>query len=201
MNKIIQKVTFFGSASLSEKSKPWQDAFKTASFLAQNGYQIVDGGGPGIMNAATQGALSVGGKVTGVTLYPDDMKNFEGRDKDNLLFREIKVKNYLKRTFGLMEQGDCFVIFKGGSGTISEFGMSWALAKLYFGHQKPIFLYGDFWKNIIEVFQKKMEIDKEEMESLAIVNSPEAVLWSIEKWEKKMEKLNHSDHLQAKYSL
>lgn len=201
MKKFIKKVTFFGSATLGDSTTVWQDAYNTAKFLAQNDYLIVDGGGPGIMSAATQGARSGGGKVIGVTLYPEDMKNFEGRDKDNILFKEIKAKNYLKRTFGLLEQGDCFVIFKGGSGTVSEFGMAWALAKLYYGHHKPIFLYGDFWKNILWAFEKNMEIDKEEEESLMIVNSPEAILWAIERWEKKMGKLNHDDHPRGKYSL
>ena len=93
MKKFIKKVTFFGSATLGDSTTVWQDAYNTAKFLAQNDYLIVDGGGPGIMSAATQGARSGGGKVIGVTLYPEDMKNFEGRDKDNILFKEIKAKN------------------------------------------------------------------------------------------------------------
>lgn len=201
MARIIRKIAFFGSASIEEDDPVWQDAFNTAKYLVKNGFEIVDGGGPGIMSAATQGAKAVGGKVTGITLYPEDMKNFEGRDKWNLLDREIRAKNYLKRTFGLLEHGDCFVIFKGGTGTISEFGMSWALAKLYFGHHKPIFLFGEYWGKIVKVFRKYMEIDKEEIDSLFIVNSPESVLYGIQKWEKKMQKLDHGEHTEGKYSL
>lgn len=201
MNKYIKRVTFFGSASLTEENRVWQEAYNAASFLAQNGYEIVDGGGPGIMRAATQGARSAGGRVLGITLYPEDMKNFEGRDKENILFKEIKAKNYLKRTFGLLEHGDCFVVFKGGSGTISEFGMCWALAKLYYGHHKPIFLYGSFWEKIISAFKKTMEIDNQELESLMIVDSPEGILWAIKRWEKKMQKVKHDGHLSGKYSL
>ncbi|EKE14280.1 MAG: hypothetical protein ACD_12C00592G0001, partial [uncultured bacterium] len=87
------------------------------------------------------------------------------------------------------------------SGTISEFGMSWALAKLYYGHHKPIFLYGSFWKNIIHTFEKTMEIDNQELKSLIIVDSPEGILWAIERWEKKMQKVNHEGHLSGKYTL
>jgi len=54
------------------------------------------------------------------------------------------MPNYVERTLKLLELGEIYVIFNGGTGTISEFGMAWGLARLYFGNHKPMVLFGQF---------------------------------------------------------
>ncbi|MCX6726542.1 MAG: TIGR00730 family Rossman fold protein, partial [Candidatus Shapirobacteria bacterium] len=61
--KIIVRVAFFGDAEAVEGQKHFDLAMKTAQLLAENGYIIINGGGPGIMLAATLGAKIGGGKV------------------------------------------------------------------------------------------------------------------------------------------
>ena len=78
-----------------------------------------------------------------------------------------------------MERGQVYVIFNGGTGTISEFGMAWGLARLYFGHHKPLILYGDFWMDIIAAFKKNMKIRPEEMRVFKYANTPHGVLQAI----------------------
>lgn len=136
MNKIKQ-VTYLGFADANENDPLYKDAYEVAKFLAGKGLVTINGGGPGTMRATSQGAKSVGGKTIGATFYPKDITNFEGRDPKNSLDEEIKTNNYLERTLKLLELGDVYVIFKGGTGTISEFGMAWGLARLYYGHHKP----------------------------------------------------------------
>lgn len=183
----LKAVTFLGSARVLPSDRVYQAAFETAKLLAQNGYEIIDGGGPGVMKAATQGGKLGGAKVTGVTFYPTDMELFEARDITNKIDVEIKQENYLQRTLKLLETGQVFLIFKGGTGTVSEFGMAWGLAKLYFGHHKPLILYGDFWYEIIEAFAKNMMIREEELKVYTIVNNPDAVLAAIHRIEKKID--------------
>lgn len=195
--KHIQNVAIFGYADTTEKEELFQDVFKTSKALAEAGYTIVDGGGPGVMLAASMGGKAGGGKVIGVTLYPKDMKNFEGKDPKNLLDVEIKTDTYVERTLTLMKQGQVYVIFKGGTGTISEFGMAWGLARLYFGHHKPLILYGKFWKKIIDAFRENMLLRKEEDKVYKIVDSPEGVLEAINEFEKEIEKGEHGEHLKA----
>jgi predicted Rossmann-fold nucleotide-binding protein len=91
--------------------------------------------------------------------------------------------------FKLLEHGDMFIIFKGGSGTISEFGTAWVLAKIYYGHHKPFILYGDFWEDIIDCVKKNMNIDHEELSVFEIVTRREDVLPTIKRFEKKMKKI------------
>lgn len=195
--KHIQNVAIFGYANLDNKENLFEEVFEVSKKLAEAGYTVVDGGGPGVMLAASLGAKEGGGKVVGVTLYPKDMKNFEGKDPKNLLDKEIKTDTYIERTLTLMKTGQVYVIFKGGTGTISEFGMAWGLARLYFGHHKPLILYGKFWEEIIAAFKKNMFMREEEMKVFKIVENAEEVLQAINEFEKEIEKGEHGEHLKA----
>ena len=135
------------------------------------------------MRAVSEGAKAAKGTAIGVTFYPKDITNFEGRDPQNPFDVEIKTKNYLERTLKLLELGDAYVVLKGGTGTISEFGMSWGLARLYFGHHKPLILYGEFWNNIIDAFVKNMRIRPEELKVYKVVNTPEEALRALNTFE------------------
>jgi predicted Rossmann-fold nucleotide-binding protein len=149
------------------------------------------------MLAATMGAKAGGGHVTGVTLYPKDMKNFEGRDPKNLMDEEIKTNSYVERTLTLMSEGQVYVVFNGGTGTVSEFAMAWGLARLYFGHHKPLILYGKFWKKIIKAFQENMHMRKEEAKVFKIVDEPMEVLAAIKEFEDEIERGEHDHHVKA----
>lgn len=192
----IEQIAIFGSAHADLDSDIVKEVFEVSKRLALAGYIVVDGGGPGVMRAATMGAKSVGGKVIGITLQADTYMHYEGRDLENKFDIEIKAKNYVERTLALMREGQVYIIFKGGTGTISEFGMSWGLAKLYFGHHKPLILYGEFWKKIITAFKENMMITKEEQAVYKIVSTPEGVLNAIMEFEDELKKGKHK-HLQT----
>ena len=197
---LIQNVTFLGYADAKEADDPFKAAYEAARLCAQAGYTVVNGGGPGVMKAATMGAKSAGGKAIGVTFFPKDIPVFEGRDPTNKVDHLTVVENYLERTLKLLELGHIYVIFNGGTGTISEFGMAWGLARLYFGHHKPLILYGDFWQEIIFAFTKGMYIRAEERNVFKIVNKPEAVVPAILEFEKKMASADH-DHKNPVFSI
>ena len=187
----IQNVAIFGFADACENGELFKSVREVTKKLAQASYTVVDGGGPGVMRAATIGAKEGGGKVIGITLYSEDIPNFEGRDPKNLFDEEIKTTNYVERTLALMKTGQVYVIFNGGSGTISEFGMAWGLAKLYFGHHKPLILYGKFWQNIIAAFKENMLMRPQELEVYKIVDSPEGVLDAIKQFEDELKTEEH----------
>ncbi len=193
----IENIAIFGSSSSCPPGSPlYKQVMVVTQKLAELGYTIVDGGGPGVMEAATVGAKLGGGKVIGVTLNPKDMTHFEGRDLKNNFDQEIKTTNYVERTLTLMKEGQVYVIFNGGTGTISEFGMAWGLARLYFGHHKPLILYGKYWKRIIKAFKNNMMMRPEEFKVFKIVNSPDEVLEAIKEFEKEIERGDHH-HLKA----
>ncbi len=190
--KFIRNIAFFGDANISPTDETYKAAFDVAELLASNGYAVVDGGGPGVMEAATGGAEKANGKTISVTFDPVNAPGFEGKYVKNVTDQEIVTTNYIERMFKLMEYGDVFIVFKGGSGTISEFGTAWVLAKLYFGHHKPFILYGDFWVEIIDVIKKNMNIDSNEYSVFEICRSKEDVLATIKKFEKNITSRDHS---------
>lgn len=189
----IKNIAFFGDADISTTDETYTQAFKLAELLACEGYVIVDGGGPGVMEAATSGAQKSEGKTLTVTFDPTNAPGFEGKYIGNVPDEEIVTTNYIERMFKLMEYGDAFILFKGGSGTISEFGTAWVLAKLYYGHHKPFILFGSYWAEIIDVFRKNMNIDNKELSVFEIANRVEDVLPIIKKFEKQMNERDHSN--------
>lgn len=190
-SEIINRVAIFGFADAPEGTELFKDAFDTAAALAQTGYLVVDGGGPGVMRAATEGAHAAGGRVIGVTFYPKEMVRYEGKDPLNKVDEEVITQNYVERTLKLLERGQVYVIFNGGTGTISEFGMAWGLARLYFGHHKPMVLYGDFWREIMEVFKKNMQLREGDLTVFKIADSPHKVLQNITEFGREIEEGKH----------
>lgn len=187
----IDQITIFGSSHAKKGNLVVKEAYEVCEALAEVGYIVVNGGGPGVMRAATMGAKSSGGKVIGVTFQADKSMHYEGRDPKNLFDIEIKTANYVERTLALLGEGQVYVVFKGGTGTISEFGMAWGIARLYFGHHKPLILYGKFWKNIIQAFKENMMLTKEELEVYKIVDSPQEVLRAIIEFEEELKRGEH----------
>lgn len=188
---IIKNIAFFGDAHVSKDSKVYKDAYDIAKHVAEEGYTIVNGGGPGVMDASTQGAESVAGETLSVTFDPKDAPGYEGRYIGNVTDKEIITTNYIERMFKLLEHADMFIVFKGGSGTLSEFGTAWVLAKLYYGHHKPFILYGKHWKKMINVIKTNMLVDQQELSVFKIVTKRENVLPTIHKFEKQLLSIGH----------
>jgi uncharacterized protein (TIGR00730 family) len=188
---VFKKIAFFGDAAVLPESTYYQSAYHAAKKLAKMGYVIVNGGGPGIMDASTRGAESVNGQTLSVTFYPEHASGFEGRYLSNVTDKEIKTPNYIERMFKLMEESDIFLIFQGGTGTISEFGTAWVLAKLYYGHHKPFILVGSFWRPVIGAMHDNLLIDAKEMDVFRIVDSIDDIVPTMKKLEMALNKIDH----------
>lgn len=173
----IKTAGFFGGHAFTENTQEYKYAKETARLLAKSGLMVVNGGGPGIMKASTEGAHAGGGKVLAITTYYGGWgrANFEGTDDTNKFDKEIIADNYFTRTQKLLETGDVHIIFRGGEGTISEWGMTWALSKIHEGGNKPIILFGDFWQDIMDVVNEKMLIKQGKDALYQIVTKPDQV--------------------------
>jgi uncharacterized protein (TIGR00725 family) len=179
----IRYVALFGSADIDPEHPLYKEAFKVARFLAYNNKVVVNGGGPGVMAAATEGARSVGGETLAVTFYPTDMPEFEGRFTENHVDREIKTANYIERMFGLMDNSDAFIIFQGGTGTLSEWTTAWLLAHLYYGNHKPLILYGEFWHDVLKVIVDHFFIGEKEQRVYKVVKNEEELIAALNAFE------------------
>ncbi len=182
---MIKNVAFFGWSEAKPQSSLFQEAKATAALLAKNGFHLINGGGPGVMLATTLGAQQSGGRVTTVTFNPRHMDFFEGRDPQNQADENFQMDTYEDRTEKLISLGDAFIIFNGGTGTISELGMVWSLARLFYKKHKPLLFYGNFWYEILETIARNMKLREEELKVYRVVNSPQQVLASLQTINKK----------------
>lgn len=178
--KII-KVAFLGGAAWQPEDQTFKEAFDTAKLLAQNGYEIVNGGGPGVMRASTLGAQAAGGKTLAITYHPNKSKaHYEGCDPLNPADEEVYTLDYFDRTKVMLQNSDIHIVFKGSIGTLSELGMSWINSWIHEPNNKPIILYGEFWKEILAVLSKHMYLKHHEETILIICSTPEEVLKYIQ---------------------
>src|SRR3989304_9203862 len=94
---LIKNICFFGDSQVPKSNPVYAAAYEIAKELAEEGFTIVDGGGPGVMDAATQGAKAGNGETLSVTFYPHDAPGFEGRYLGNITDKEIVTTNYIDR--------------------------------------------------------------------------------------------------------
>ncbi|MCB9813303.1 MAG: LOG family protein [Pseudomonadales bacterium] len=182
----IKNVAIFGSADVDELHPLYKETFKVARYLAYHDKVVIDGGGPGVMDAATKGAQSAGGDTLAVTFYPKDMPEFEGRFFENNVDKEIKTANYVERMFGLMDNADAFICFRGGTGTLSEWATAWLLAHLYYGNHKPIILYGEFWEDLMRVIFDHFMVGEKEKSIYKIVKDEEELIQALNEFENEL---------------
>jgi len=181
--KKIRKVAFLGGSQWKPGDQPFEDAKAVGKLLAENGYEIVNGGGPGVMRAATEGAHSGGGRSLAITYHPNKPKtHYEGVDPKNEFDEEIITLDYFDRTKVMLQNSDLHVVFNGSIGTLSELGMSWVVSWIHEPNHKPIILYGDFWKEFITVIKKNMLLKHGEEMLLEICTTPEEVLQFVKNW-------------------
>jgi predicted Rossmann-fold nucleotide-binding protein len=178
---VIKKVAFLGDADAKRYQLHWRSAYKIAKLLAENGFDIVNGGGPGVMLASTLGAKAANGRVELVIIPKEnEPDSFEGSHKRNLALADkiYYEKDYHNRLSKIVAISDAFVIFKGGTGTISEVGLTWELAKFDYkkGIVEPLVFYGKAWENIIKQMKKSLPLTKDETSVYSIAKKPEDVL-------------------------
>lgn len=183
----LQRIGIFGSADVDEHHPLYQEVFNVARTLAYHDKLIVDGGGPGTMEAATKGAQSAGGATLTVTFYPKDAPEFEGKDTDNVADKEIKTATYIERMFTLIDNADAFICFQGGTGTLSEWATVWLLAHIYHGHHKPIVLYGGFWEAVVDTITENFFIGEQEKSVFRIARDEGELLAALDAFETELQ--------------
>lgn len=185
-DKKIKRVAFFGDADLKQDDQSCLAAKEAAELLAKNGYIVVNGGGPGIMLAATIGAKAGKGKVELVVLDPKKQPdNYEGIDQENYTMADkvYETNNYPERLNKLIEIADAFVVFNGGTGTLSEVGMVWEQAKFDYGRHEPVIFFGEQWEKVVNDLASGMNYEAKEKRVVTVAKTASEVLKALEQVE------------------
>lgn len=167
----IQKgVTFFGSARLPKTHPYYQLARELSRKLAKKGYTIVTGGGPGLMQAANQGAYEAGGNSVGLNIQLPNEQRINPYVKQGLSFHY-----FFSRKVMLDFSSEAFVFFPGGFGTLDEFFELITLVQT--GKQErsvPIVLFGgEFWQPLTVWMREQM------LERLKTIATNDLTIWTV----------------------
>jgi uncharacterized protein (TIGR00730 family) len=130
-------VTIFGSARVREGDPSYSAAVETARLLAEEGFAIITGGGPGLMEAANRGARAGGGSSIGCTIELP----FES-GANPYVDLEIRFRYFFVRKTMFVKYASAFVIFPGGFGTLDELFEALTLIQTGKVHNFPIILFG-----------------------------------------------------------
>lgn len=167
MNKTI---TIFGSAIPKEDEEQYKLAYQLGAALAKSGFNICTGGYKGIMEAASKGAYDNGGLVYGVTV--DGWDN----QPNSYITIEVREKKLFERIEKLLELGDAYIILQGGTGTLLEFAAVWEYANKNLQHVKPIICHSEMWKEIVDVMNKQMLLEKRKTDFINCFNSVDEII-------------------------
>ncbi len=175
-------VTIFGSARSKKDSEYYKQAQKLASILAERGFNIMTGGGPGIMEAANKGAFKSSKKIESIGLNVD--LPFE-QIANSFTTKELSFDYFFSRKVMLVKYSMAYVMFPGGFGTLDELFESLTLVQTRKVTGVKIFLVGtDFYKPLLEFLETKVlaedMITKDDIEIIRLTDDLECIADEIE---------------------
>src|SRR5437868_2645276 len=143
---VARGVTIFGSARTHPEDPQYKAAQETAALLAREGFAVITGGGPGIMEAANRGAFEAGGVSIGCNIeLPFEQK------PNPYQTRSLKFKYFFVRKTMFVKYSRAFVIFPGGFGTLDELFESLTLIQTRKIRNFPVVLFGsNYWGGMME---------------------------------------------------
>ncbi|MDJ0521396.1 MAG: LOG family protein [Planctomycetota bacterium] len=149
------RVTVFGSSRVEPGDQIYDEVKRLAADLARMGCDIVTGGGPGLMQAANEGA-KVGDpdNVTRSFGLPIELP-FE-EEPNPFVEKMYRHQTFFTRLHHFVRLSSAFIVVRGGIGTTLEMAMIWQLLQVRHMQNVPLILVGDMWGELIEWSRRHM---------------------------------------------
>lgn len=181
MPQVFPAVSFFGSARTPVDSPDYRNAVELSRNLVENGFNIISGGGPGIMEAANKGASEAGGKSVGLHIHlpneqqPNDFANVK-----------LDFKYFFIRKVMFVKYAVAYIIMPGGLGTLDELFEALTLIQTKRIKSFPVILIGsDYWKGLIDWIKgtllKEKAISEEDLDIFQVVDDPKEAVSIIKR--------------------
>jgi uncharacterized protein (TIGR00730 family) len=185
------RVTIFGSARIIEGDKVYKQVFELAKMIGKKKYDIITGGGPGLMEAANRGHVAGDTKDEAESIGLNIELPFE--QKENPYVEFVKhFQTFSERLKTFTELSHVFVITPGGVGTMLEFFFTWQLLQVGKMAYKPIILIGKMWEQlvywVIDHALKDKLISSKDFDYLYIVHNNKEAMSLINKFAKQQKK-------------
>lgn len=179
MNKVVPSITIFGSARTNVKDRYYQLGKQIANRLVEEGFGIISGGGPGIMEAANKGAVEKGGASIGLNItLPFEQEANKYIDNDKL----INFQYFFVRKVMFVKYSQAFVVMPGGFGTLDELFETLTLIQTKKISRVPVILVGsEFWKGMKEwiinvMLGEEHNISVSDLDLIPILDDPEEIV-------------------------
>ncbi len=164
-------VTVFGSARVREGDPAYDGARECGALLANEGFAVITGGGPGIMEAANRGAHEAGGHSVGFNIELPHEQSANPYVDVSLDFRHFYARKVM-----LVKASEGFVVYPGGFGTMDELFESLTLIQTGKVVHFPVVLVGrDFWAPVMSWINREMVgrfVDHEDLDLVSVVDTP-----------------------------
>jgi uncharacterized protein (TIGR00730 family) len=153
INKNHFRVVIFGSARIEPGDPNWYLIYDLAKRIAEEGMDLVTGGGPGLMDAASVGhyAGDVNRKALSIGLQIKLPK--EQRDSDHLDIKK-EFSRFSARLDSFIELANAVIVAPGGIGTLLELLYTWQLMQVKMIQHIPIILFGEMWSDFVRWINK-----------------------------------------------
>jgi uncharacterized protein (TIGR00730 family) len=185
LNRVDPCVSIFGSARTKPDDKYYQLATDIAKACIEEGFGVITGGGPGIMEAGNKGAYLNGGLSVGLNIdLPFEQFNNPYIDNKNLLHHRY----FFVRKVMFVKYAQAFIVCPGGFGTLDELFEVLTLIQTKKITRVPVILVGsEFWKGMREWIYNMMEVQFKtispgDMDLIPMVDTPEEVVAIIRKF-------------------
>lgn len=183
LDSLRAEVTIFGSARAQTDDEHYQSAKKLGYALGKEGYTVITGGGPGIMEAANWGAFEAGGESIGLDIeLPTEQR------RNQFVTRAVGFHHFFTRKVMLSASAQAYVFFPGGFGTIDEMSeMVTLIQTSKIPRNVPVILYGkEYWGPFMDwvkdkIFGENRYVSTKDMEILRLVDSTEEAMKIIRK--------------------
>ncbi len=181
LSKYHPAVSIFGSTKVKPGDEVYNKAERISQLLVENGFAVITGGGPGVMEAANKGASIAGGKSIGLNIELPAEQKPNPYANITLRFRYFFVRKVM-----FVKYAVAYVILPGGFGTMDELFESVTLIQTQKIRPFPVILVGsNYWKGLLhwikEVVLKEGKISPEDFDILQIIDEPEEIVKAIKK--------------------
>src|SRR5216110_1694940 len=171
MARVGRAVTIFGSARTKPSDRYYKAAEETAALLAKDGFGVITGGGPGIMEAANKGAFEAGGMSVGCNITLPQEQEANKYQTITLDFHYFYARKVM-----FVKYAQAFICFPGGFGTLDEFFEIVTLIQTLKVEAFPILLFGTkHWSGLVDWIRSELVphyIDAEDVDIFKVVDDP-----------------------------
>ena len=169
---VTRGVSVFGSARTSPSDPLYEAAVETGRLLAEAGFQVITGGGPGIMEAANKGARLGGGRSIGCNI---ELPFEQGANP--YLDLLVDFRYFFVRKTMFVKYSNAFIIFPGGFGTFDELFEALTLVQTGKIYNFPVILFGSaYWAGLVRWMQSKVagegKISASDLDLIVLTDDP-----------------------------